>query len=73
MAIRNYIVDQKTTELNLLFHKKTTDLVLLFHKKTTDLVLLWPNMNQKSIKVLIDNIKLDIREIVVVRHCSIVY
>ena len=41
-AIRNNIVAKKTTEL-----------VLLFRKKTTELVFLWPNMSQKSIKVLI--------------------
>ena len=40
-AIRNNIVAKKTTEL-----------VLLFHKNITKLVFLWPNMSQKSIKVL---------------------
>ena len=30
----------------------TNEFVLLFHKKTTKLVFLWPNMGQKSIKVL---------------------
>ena len=40
-AIRNNIVAKKTTEL-----------VLHFYKKTTKLVFIWPNMGQKSIKVL---------------------
>ena len=35
--------------------KKTTELFLLFHKNITKLVFLWPNMGQKSIKVLIKN------------------
>ena len=38
--------------LEKILAKKTTELVLLFHKKTTKLVFLWPNMSQKSIKVL---------------------
>ena len=33
--------------------KKTTELVRLFHKNITKLVFLWPNMSQKSFKVLI--------------------
>ena len=37
---------------NNIMAKKTTELVLLFHKKTTKIVFLWPNMGQKSIKVL---------------------
>ena len=32
--------------------KKTTEFVLLFHKQTAKLVFFWPNMSQKSIKVL---------------------
>ena len=32
--------------------KKTTELVLLFPKNITKLVFLWPNMGQKSFKVL---------------------
>ena len=42
-AIRNNIVTKKTTEL-----------VLLFHKNITKLVFHWPNMGQKSFKVLIN-------------------
>ena len=41
-AIRNNIVAKKTTEL-----------VLLFNKNITKLFSLWPNMGQKSFKVLI--------------------
>ena len=37
---------------NNIVAKKTTELVLLFHKETTKLVFLWPNMSQKSTKVL---------------------
>ena len=37
----------------LILAKNTTELVLLFHKKTTKLVFFWPNIGQKSIKVLI--------------------
>ena len=37
---------------NNIVAKKTTELVFLFHKKTTKLVFIWPNMSQKSIKVL---------------------
>ena len=37
---------------NNIVAKKTTELVLLFHKKTTKLVFLWPDMSQKSFKVL---------------------
>ena len=33
--------------------KKSTEIVLFFHKNVTKLVFLWPNMDQKSIKVLI--------------------
>ena len=33
--------------------KKTTELVLVFYKKKSKLVFLWPNIGQKSIKVLI--------------------
>ena len=39
---------------NNIVAKNTTELVFLFHKKTTELVFLWPNMSQKSIKVLIE-------------------
>ena len=38
--------------LEIVLAKKTTDLVLLFHKNITKLVFLWPNMSQKSFKVL---------------------
>ena len=36
----------------IILDKHTTELVLLFHKKTTKLDFLWPNMSQKSTKVL---------------------
>ena len=42
LAIRN----------NILAKKKTTELVLLFYKNISKLVFHWPNMGQKSIKVL---------------------
>ena len=38
---------------NNIVSKNTTELVLLFHKNLTNLVFLWPNMSQKSLKVLI--------------------
>ena len=41
-AIRNNIVAKKITEL-----------VLLFHKNITKLIFLWPNVGQKSFKVLV--------------------
>ena len=37
---------------NNIVAKKTTELVLLFHKNITKLVFIWPNMGQKSFKVL---------------------
>ena len=40
-AIRNNIVTKKTTELDLIFHKNLTKLDFF-----------WPNMSQKSFKVL---------------------
>ena len=38
--------------LEVILFKKNTEIVLLFHKKTTKQVFLWPNMGQKTIKVL---------------------
>ena len=38
--------------LEIVLAKKTTELILLFHKNITKLVFLWPNMGQKSFKVL---------------------
>ena len=38
--------------------KKTTKLILFFHKNKTKLVFLWPNMSQKSFKVLTIKIKI---------------
>ena len=38
---------------NNIVAKKTTELVHLFHKNKTKLVFLWPNMSQKSFKVLV--------------------
>ena len=39
--------------LEIILAKKTTELVLLFHKETIKLVFFWPNIGQKSFKVLI--------------------
>ena len=38
--------------LEIIVAKKTTELFLLFHKNITKLVFLFPNMGQKSFKVL---------------------
>ena len=38
--------------LKIILAIKTTELVLFFHRKTTKLVFLWPNISQKSFKVL---------------------
>ena len=38
--------------LEIILAKKTTELVLIFHKKKTKSIFLWPNMGQKSIKVV---------------------
>ena len=38
--------------LEIILAKKTTELVILLHKIITKLVFLWPNMGQKSFKVL---------------------
>ena len=40
---------------NNIVAKKTTKLLLLFYEKTTKLDFLWPNMGQKSIKMVIEN------------------
>ena len=42
--------------LEIILAKNTIELVLLFHKKTTKLVFLWPNMTQKSFKMLTDSV-----------------
>ena len=39
--------------LEIILAERTTEHVLLFHKKITKLVFLWPNMDQKSLRVLI--------------------
>ena len=38
--------------LEIIMAKETTELILLFYKNITKLVFLWPNMGQKSFKVL---------------------
>ena len=44
--------EEQNRPLEIIVAKKTTEFVLLFHKKTTNLIFLWPNISQKSIKVL---------------------
>ena len=43
----------------IILAKETTELVLFLNKKTTKLGFLWPNMGQKSIKMLITQIKIN--------------
>ena len=38
--------------LEIILAKKTTELVLFLNKNITKLVFLWPNVSQKTIKVL---------------------
>ena len=47
------VLGHNTISNGLIWAKKTTKLVLLFHENITKLVLHWPNMSQKSFKVLI--------------------
>ena len=48
----NHSVVQGTDDINTKFTISIHFHVLLFHKNITKLVFLWPNMSQKSFKVL---------------------